>query len=532
MSARIFTQPLIGNDTISMKKVILFLIFSSLAYIFLSPYYLFPDGQGYFSYLPSLFYDGDIDFYNEFINMRIPVPPALTQAGYISNIWSVGTSLLWSPFYILAKVFAPAGVSPYSGWFWQWTNLGTIFYGIITYLLLVMICKELNLKSKHIWVVPALAFIGTPMFFYTFSIMSTAHGVSAFACALFIWYWFFSLNQYKKKGRYFLLGLLSGFSAMIRPQEAIFSIVVLSELVFRVIKREGDLKSVIKYLGLFCLGGIIGVSPQIILWKFVYGSFFAAPAGFNLSWKYFDIHSVLFSSYHGILMWTPVYLLAFAGLVYGIFRRPEVFTGLTLALAAQVVVNACCVAYWEGFSFGLRQMTSSLPLAAIGLYELLISVNKRPKPVKIFLWALVVISSLWTFGLVAAYYAGFDLLGYVSVSDILKTQMELPHNVLFSVKKIFLDNHTDNLVFLWMLITALIFYSAFAKIKNLVGRKNIVAVSVLVITALTGFDILIIKAHFNRPIYTETRKSVITDAQLGNFFIGQVNEIKNKYSLR
>ena len=142
-----------------------------LAYLFLNPYYLFPDGQGYFSYLPSLFYDNDIHFYNEFVNMKIPIPLALTQTGYISNNWTFGT--------------ASPEIGHYSSWFWLWVNFGTIFYGVMAFFffLLILKHKDLKLSSGH-YLITALAFVGTPMFFYTFSISSTSHAISAFASTM------------------------------------------------------------------------------------------------------------------------------------------------------------------------------------------------------------------------------------------------------------------------------------------------------------------------------------------------------------
>ena len=79
------------------NKILISLALAVIAFLFVNPYYLFPDGQGYFSYLSSLFYDGDIDLYNDFVNMRIPIPLALTQTGYISNNWSAGTAIFWTP---------------------------------------------------------------------------------------------------------------------------------------------------------------------------------------------------------------------------------------------------------------------------------------------------------------------------------------------------------------------------------------------------------------------------------------------------
>jgi len=79
----------------------------------------------------------------------------------------------------------------------------------------------------------------------------------------------------------------------------------------------------------FAGGVIAGFSPQGLMWLLSYGSFFFMPNKFNFGLSNFDIIDVLFSSYHGILFWTPVMIPALIGLVYwqkkGTSCTPEYF---------------------------------------------------------------------------------------------------------------------------------------------------------------------------------------------------------------
>ena len=203
-------------------------------------------------YLPSLFFDGDIQLYNDFVNMRLPLPIALTATGYASNYWSIGTAFFWSPFYLAAKLFAASPVNQYGPWFWFWTNFGTIFYGIVTFFLLYSILK-LRGENKSAWPLALLAFAGTPMVYYTFVIGCTAHCISAFAVTLFIWYWLYSFDQYKKTVRYLILGILLGLAAMARTQEVLFAFTVMVELILR-FRKELDIKAIGKYGVVFSAG--------------------------------------------------------------------------------------------------------------------------------------------------------------------------------------------------------------------------------------------------------------------------------------
>lgn len=508
-----------------------------IAYLFINPYYLFPDGQGCFSYLSSLFYDGDLDFYNDFINMKIPVPLALTDTNYIANNWSFGTAFFWTPFYLIAKLLAETTVNPYGPWFWFWVNSGTVFYGILTFFLLLMILKAMGYAGKK-WLIAAAAFIGTPMFFYTFTISSTAHGISAFIVSLFLWVWLYSKPKENKAGeaeknlygKYIILGFLLGMAFMVRPQEALFGIVVLAELGFSL--KQETLKA-IKKLIYFSAAFVIGVSPQLIIWKIIYGSFYYAPSKFNLSLKYFSLSQALFSPYHGIFMWSPVFFVAFTGLLLGLLRYPKIFTGLILAITGQLFVNSCCVAYWEGYSFGLRQMVSSLPIVAVGLAEFIMFFKSRQKPVKAFGYILIVIPCLWAFGLLLNYYAGLDLLGYLSTKEIINKQASL----IYSLPGIF--NKFTGLarpqagVFIGMLLFGFMFYLFLDKLKSLFEKSKYNFIIICLLIILSGYDIMIIKAHFNKPERAGVSKDTfISPQELDNFFVKQVVEIKERYNLK
>ena len=98
--------------------------------------YLRGDGIGYYSYVSSLIIDRDLDFTDEYSH----VDPGnhrnyfdengnihsdfYTSTGKIANKYSVGPSLFWSPFFILAHIFALVSVMVAILVFW---NFGFIF---------------------------------------------------------------------------------------------------------------------------------------------------------------------------------------------------------------------------------------------------------------------------------------------------------------------------------------------------------------------------------------------------------------------
>src|SRR5262249_6294906 len=69
------------------------------------------DGIYYFVYLPSLVFDGDLDFENDYRAFGLDVNRAWQLArslgtGLPANHWPVGTAMLWAPMYLLAHGLA------------------------------------------------------------------------------------------------------------------------------------------------------------------------------------------------------------------------------------------------------------------------------------------------------------------------------------------------------------------------------------------------------------------------------------------
>jgi hypothetical protein len=74
----------------------------------------------------------------------------------------------------------------------------------------------------------------------------------------------------------------------------------------------------------------------------------------------------LFSSRHGLFVWTPVALLAVAGL-FRLFRRDRELAGVCLASLVLLVASNCTARdWWGGASFGMRRLVSGTPLFALG----------------------------------------------------------------------------------------------------------------------------------------------------------------------
>ena len=151
------------------------------------------DDAGYFAYLRSLFFDRDIDFFNEpyYIHRN-----RITETGYVFNQWKVGPGVLWLPFFALAhwitKLYNWLGVplerNGLSFVYFASTALGSatcVYFGMILH---YRILRRWFSRSASFWCV-LLFFLATPLVYYTFIRNRMGHANDYFLICLFVWSW-------------------------------------------------------------------------------------------------------------------------------------------------------------------------------------------------------------------------------------------------------------------------------------------------------------------------------------------------------
>jgi len=216
---------------------------------------------------------------------------------------------------------------------------------------------------------------------------------------------------------------------------------------------------------------LIGFSPQGLIWQMSYGSFFYFPNSFNLSLRYFDLSSIFLSPFHGILIWTPVMIISLTGLVIAAYRMPVRYLGLLIVFLLQLLINSCCLAFWEGHSFGLRQMTSLFPVIAIGIV-CFIELFTASVKLRMFAWVSVVLCSLWTFGLLVGSVSGLNLGNYVSLPAIIEYQRTVPKHFMTYIVSLLSINRPGLSLYLqisvFMLVFSILFFLsvAFSPLHN------------------------------------------------------------------
>jgi hypothetical protein len=179
------------------------------------------DEVQYFAYLRSLYFDGDLDFQNEYqhfadlglqngdpavfnalLRDNPKDPPRIPATGKYRNVAPIGSALLWSPGFILADVLVRGANLlgariPADGY--SWPYIWAVCYMSALYALLGLLLTYRLARGFAGTFAAALAtiaaWLATPLVFYTYILMPWSHAGGFFLFALFLTVWLAPLGR-------------------------------------------------------------------------------------------------------------------------------------------------------------------------------------------------------------------------------------------------------------------------------------------------------------------------------------------------
>ncbi len=407
------------------------------------------DAIQYYAYLRSAVFDRDFDFQNEYeFFYDAPASGARpnvwlterTPAGRPPNMMSVGPALLWSPIYIVAasllSLASSLGLGPppdgFSTGLQLTAGLSGVFYATAGAWLSFLTAQRLFGPPVALWAT-LVAWLAGPAVYYSVISPTYSHATSLFAVALFVFVWLRSEGRYDNR-RAALVGLVAGLAILVRWQDAIVLLLPAWELAWARATGRTTTSRVATFVGSMAVGAIVAVTPQLIAWHAVYGTALLMPQGGGfMRWGDPAILQVLFSTRHGLFLWTPAMLLAVIGLWRLRHRNRMVAGGALLLLVAAVYVNAAVSDWWAGEAFGARRFISYTPLFALGLAALAPSVESAASRVAVRVAAvgLVIYNVLFLLQYQLFMRGHTDLVPYPeTVKEILFDRLLLPGRLL------------------------------------------------------------------------------------------------------
>jgi hypothetical protein len=366
------------------------------------------DGVDHFVYLRSAWMDGDLDLANDYaaVSPRRESVDPLTPLGRTGNVHPVGPALLWSPFYLAADVLArvsgraPDGQGPL---YRNAVSIGSLLYGWAGLVLLYRAAAPRAGRGPALLAALGIGF-GSFLYWYLAFAPTMAHAPAFGAAALVLWLWLRPEPQGVRRAA--VLGAACGLAALTRWPNVLLALLPAVEALPRLARREQWL-ALLREAAAFTAAALLVFSPQMAVWKLLYGSFLTIPQGSGFVAGAPAWGGVLFSPRHGLLSWSPLLYLGVAGLL--VLAAREAWRGVAALalLLALTRVNAGVADWWGGAAFGGRRFDAALPLLGLGLALALAAgarwTRRRPlAPVG----ALVVVFVGWNLLLAAQYRSG------------------------------------------------------------------------------------------------------------------------------
>ncbi|MBA3469912.1 MAG: hypothetical protein H0T53_09735 [Herpetosiphonaceae bacterium] len=422
------------------------------------------DEVQYYAYLHSVYFDGDLDFANEYRHFadigranndpavfdallrEHPTDPALNPAtGKYRNVAPVGAAILWSPFYLAADWLVRLGntlggataADGYSQPYIFAVCLASAFYTLLGLILSYRLARRwvgdwaATIATLTIW-------LASPLVWYTYIQMPWSHGPGMAMVALFLTIWLgpdagrpiVEQRSQRSIRRWLALAVVGGLMVLVREQLGLFLLLPAIEgLVaywgFIKAREWGDVGRLLLrhslFLGLF----VLMLLPQLVAYQILYGQ--PRPSGtvsgkLNLiSYKFFH---TLFDPQRGAFLWSPILALALVGLAL-LWRRDRLLTILlACGFLAQNYINGAFGSTWHlSGSFGFRRLLECTPIFVVGL-ALLIERIHWPKAV---IATLALLFVLWNAGLIVqATVSNPQIKTGLNWDTMLESQLEAP----------------------------------------------------------------------------------------------------------
>lgn len=143
------------------------------------------------------------------------------------------------------------------------------------------------------------------------------------------------------------------------------------------------------------------VGCQSLIWRELYGLYFLVPQGQRFVRPEFHGLYTLFSSDRGLLLWSPLLILALAGWPW-LWHRLRLWAGLAaLIFLLQWIANSSLNDLGGGAAFGARRFIETLPWLALPLY----SFFSRWKKDRL-IWLVIGLFIIWNLLLIQFYRWG------------------------------------------------------------------------------------------------------------------------------
>ena len=391
----------------------------------------------YFAYLRSLWFDQDLSFENEyqyfydrgvaraygfhetFLELR-------TATGLRYNFGTIGSAMLWVPFYAVGDLTArgmrlvgsDVAVDGFSQPYLSAVAYGSAVYGFLAVAISMAVVRRLVGRGVAAGL---LIWTGTPLLFYTYIAPGMAHACSAFAVAVFVVVWLRVRRSWSLQG-IAALGAVTALMAMVREQDLLLAIGPVVDFTWMAIAKVRASSDRIGAARFWFTVASVGSGvcafvyiPQAMSYIVLNGRL-GPPDVVTGKMNWLSPHGlqVLFSPEHGLFVWTPLLLVAAGGLLWmawparagstdGVDTR-RIGLIVCLMVATQIYVTGSVDSWTSAGAFGQRRFVGLTVVWVVGLAAALQAV--RGVALRRALLTVCALSVWWNLGLMAQFGAG------------------------------------------------------------------------------------------------------------------------------
>lgn len=357
-------------------------VFFLLASIFLLEYHLvgqavYGDGRYYWAFTRSLYFSQNIDISDEMAhlyspesnNRQAPFGTNSELAGKtkeITHSFSLGISVIWLPFYLLADavvvLLSSLGVhtvrNGYSDIYQIVVGLGNISFIVFGNMILFSLLRRF-FTHKVVMTTLILGIFATHLLYYGGIDVINSHPFSFFAVSSLLWSFF----KYLKEGKIswlFSQGVMVGLLAGNRTQDALFlSIPLLAVFLYQ--KEKQSILQITKKGFVLFFGSVVGYLPQFLLLWSGQGQFVLFPHTDQMFTAPLYVFNLLFDPKLGLLLYVPLFVIGVGGV--WLFRAKDQKAALIIFIT--IILHYLLIASWESWqqaSYSMRYFISLLPL--------------------------------------------------------------------------------------------------------------------------------------------------------------------------
>jgi hypothetical protein len=369
----------------------------------------------YFSYLRSLWFDRDLDFENEyqyFYERGIARSEGFhetflertTPTGRRINFATLGCAILWTPFYAVGDLVARASGARADGY--SRPYVAAVAYGSAVYAFLALVLAILSARRLGVdaFVAAIVIWFGTPLLFYAYVAPPYSHACSAFAVSLFIYTWLRVRTTWSVRGLA-ALGASAALMTMVREQDAFIALGPAADLLMSTVDG-GRLKRSISAVVAGAVAFALVYVAQALAYLRLNGHVGPhSSVGAKMNWLSPHALQVLFSPDHGFFVWTPVAILALAGLLSRARNGGRVVVCLVLMAACQVYVTGAVESWTVAGAFGQRRFVALTAILVIG-YAMLMRRAVASRGTRLALGIVTVLCVYWNLALMAEFATG------------------------------------------------------------------------------------------------------------------------------